>query len=120
MPHLQEQLGEQHKLAFVAPASHDILVAMRRRASILILASVVSFLATQAVPARVERAADSYVLLWQSETRVKRPAPTSTISTTKPSFSGASRILPLLVGHALKRSLVSDSVRAPPAFFPGI
>lgn len=112
--------GSGRKLALVEPCSRDILVAMGRRACILILASVVSFLAMQAEPARAEDAHDSYVLLWQSESRVRRPAPSRTIAITRQRFASASRVPSELSGHALNRSILSGAVRAPPIWFARI
>jgi hypothetical protein len=93
---------------------------MRRRAFILILASMVSFLATQAGPARVQRAGDSYAIVWQSENRVRHPAPTSTIPITSQCYGSASHILPEPVGCALQRSSLSVNLRAPPLFISQI
>jgi hypothetical protein len=45
-----------------------------RRTSILVLATVVSFLATQPVPARTLRAGESCAIVWQSESRARKPA----------------------------------------------
>jgi hypothetical protein len=106
----------EDKLLLVEPASHDILLAVRRRAFILIFALVVSFLVAQPVPARVQRAAGSYAILWQSENRVRRPAVTSTIQITRRRHNKAVHVLPDLVARALQRRSLFRNFRAPPVF----
>lgn len=104
----------EDKLLLVGLASHDILLAVCRRAFILIFAFVVSLLAAQPVPARVQRAGDSYAILWQSENRVRRPAATSTIQITRQRYNSALHALPELVARALQRSSLFRNFRAPP------
>ena len=100
----------------VAGASHAILFAVIRRASILVLASVVSFLATQPVPARVQISGETFAILWQIEVRTQRPAQTRIIQTTRKSYCVAAVDLPELMGRAPQASPRPRNPRAPPLY----
>jgi hypothetical protein len=59
---------------FYSAPGHAILEAVIRRTSVLVLAAAVSILAAQPMPARAQRASEACVIVWQSESRVKKPA----------------------------------------------
>src|SRR5882724_11323834 len=59
---------------FYLVPGHAILKSVIRRTSILVLAAVVSILATQPVPVRTQQSSEACAILWQSESRSKKPA----------------------------------------------
>ncbi len=104
------------KRCLVALRYHAILLAVIPRASILVLASVVSFLATQPVPARVQMSGESYAILWQMEAGIKRPAPTRILKTPSRPYGTTSAGLAEFVVRAQQTSILPRNPRAPPLF----
>ena len=100
--------------------SHAILFAVIRCASILVLASVASFLATQPVPVRVQPSGESYAVLWQIEARGQRPAQTRIVTATVAPCGAAADDVPELVARAPRTIILPRHLRAPPLFFPDI
>jgi hypothetical protein len=85
-----------------------------RRTSIFVLASVMSFLATQPLPARTTSSSQGYAIHWQKEARAQKAAEITilnlraTLPKASPEFRGeAANLLPSI-------SYSSRNPRAPP------